>query len=79
MARRTPPTVARTAKTIREFCEAYNVSRATYYLWRKRGVGPHVLQPGGRRGRVIIPTEAEIAWRERHTALAGIINTAAAE
>jgi hypothetical protein len=70
MARRTPPTVARTAKTIREFCEAYNVSRATYYLWRKRGVGPHVLQPGGRRGRVIIPLESEIAWRERHTAIA---------
>jgi hypothetical protein len=79
MARRTLPAVARAGLSISEFCARYNVSRATYYLWQKAGVGPHVLQPGGRRGRVIIPTEAEIAWRERHTALAGIINTAAAE
>jgi len=73
MARRTFPAVARAGKSIREFCAAYNVSRGTFYAWQKAGVGPALLQPSGPRGRVIIPTESEIAWRERHTALAAVI------
>ena len=79
MARRTLPAVARAGLSISEFCARYNVSRATYYLWQKAGVGPHVLQPGGRRGRVIIPLESEIAWRERHTAIASATAITTAE
>jgi len=67
MARRALPAIARAGLTIDEFCKRYSIGRATFYSWQKAGVGPALLQPSGPRGRVIIPIESEIAWRERHT------------
>jgi transposase-like protein len=62
--------IQRAGKSISEFCRDYDIGRATFYLWRKQGLAPAVLQPGGRGGRVIITPESEDAWKARHTALA---------
>lgn len=50
--------------SIPQFCEAHNISRATYYNLRDAGQGPeeaHLL------GRVVITHEAAAAWRKART------------
>ena len=53
------------AYTIREFCVAHRISRATYYNLKNKNKGPaeaHLL------GRVIITRESAAAWRQARTA-----------
>jgi hypothetical protein len=52
------------AYTISEFCEAHRISRAQYYVLRKKGQGPDETHLGG---RVIITSESAARWRKRHT------------
>jgi hypothetical protein len=66
----------RAGKTIAEFCAAYTISRSTFENWRRKGIGPAVLQPGGRGGRGIITAEAEDAWKRVHSGMAAIIEAA---
>jgi hypothetical protein len=53
------------AFTIAEFCIAHRISRATYYVLKKRGEQPeetHILD------RIIITQESASAWRRQRTA-----------
>jgi hypothetical protein len=53
------------AYTIAQFCERHGISRATYYVLKKRGLQPdetHVLD------RIIITRESAAAWRRKRTA-----------
>ena len=68
--------LCRPGKSVRDFCEAYGISRATFYAWKAAGIAPAVTQPAGPRGWQIITEESEQAWRERHTALAAVIEAA---
>jgi hypothetical protein len=70
------PAIARAGKSISEFCQAWNISRRTFDNWRKRGLAPGVVQPGGPGGRAIITPQSEEAWARRHTTIAGIIEAA---
>jgi hypothetical protein len=60
----------RAGKSITEFCRDWDIGRATFYLWRKRGLAPAVVQPAGPRGRALITAEAEQVWAARHTSSA---------
>jgi hypothetical protein len=68
----------RSSKSVREFCNAYHITRRTFEHWVKKGIGPAITQPAGRNGRVVITAESEDDWKRKHTALAATI-TAAAE
>lgn len=46
--------------TIEEFCEVHRLSRAFFYVLRKRGQAPDLLHAGN---RVLIAGEAARAWR----------------
>ena len=66
----------RPAKSIREFCESYGISRGTFANWRKDGLAPACTQVVP-RGRVLITQESEDQWTRAHTALPDAINSAA--
>jgi hypothetical protein len=78
------PPVKRAGKTVSEFCAAYHITRRTFELWQRKGIGPQVVQPAA-NGRIIITEQAEAKWvrkRERkherkHTALAAVVANAA--
>jgi hypothetical protein len=67
----------RANKSVRQFCEAYHISRRTFEVWVKKGIGPAITQPAGRNGRIVISEQAERDWLSKHTALANAITTAA--
>jgi hypothetical protein len=46
--------------SINEFCRAYGISRASFYNYKRAGIGPRIMQVGSRR---IITDEAEEEWR----------------
>jgi hypothetical protein len=53
------------AYTIAQFCARHGISRATYYVLKKRRLQPdetHVLD------RIIITRESAAAWRRKRTA-----------
>ena len=56
-----PSEPPRLSLTIAEFCRRWNISRSTFYNWRKAGIAPLVTQPC-QRGRAFITTENEAAW-----------------
>jgi hypothetical protein len=62
---RGPPPVA--AYTIPEFCRAYRISRAHYYVLKKCGLTPDEIELLGRK---IITFEAATRWHRKHTAAA---------
>ena len=70
------PKIQRPGKSVSQFCEAYGISRATFYAWKAAGIAPATTQPAGRRGWQIITPESEEAWKARHTALADVIAAA---
>jgi hypothetical protein len=51
---------ARKAASIEEFCEAHDLSRASYYNMRRAGIGPREMRVGS---RVLISVEAASDWR----------------
>jgi hypothetical protein len=56
----------RKAASIEEFCEAHDLSRASFYNMRKAGIGPREMRVGA---RVLISDEAAADWRrEREVA-----------
>lgn len=48
------------AMTISQFCEAHNLSRAFFYLLKKKGQTPKIVELGGKR---LITKEAAEVWR----------------
>src|SRR3954454_13231125 len=58
--------------TIPEDCSLTRQSEGTVYRQWQRGAGPKVVRcvgkGAGRGGRILIPLEEILAWRERHTA-----------
>ena len=46
--------------SIREFCDAHNLSEAFYYRLKRLGRGPREMHVGNRR---LISHEAAAAWR----------------
>jgi predicted DNA-binding transcriptional regulator AlpA len=48
------------ATSIADFCQAHGISRALFYLLRKRGQAPKTLAAGRRR---LVSAEAAAAWR----------------
>ena len=54
------------AKTysIDEFCNAFGLSRSSFYRLRKAGNGPRVAKIGG---RVVVPAAAADKWLAQHT------------
>ena len=56
---RAPP-VAPMAYSIRQFCEAHNISVDTYFRLQRAGLGPVTMKVGG---RTLISVEAAAAWR----------------
>jgi predicted DNA-binding transcriptional regulator AlpA len=46
--------------TIREFCDAHQISRPMYYKLRKQGKGPREMRIGT---KVLIAHESAQAWR----------------
>jgi hypothetical protein len=56
------------------FCRAHgNISRATYYEWRKKGLGPRETRI---EGRVLISREDAARWREERAAATPAIASA---
>jgi predicted DNA-binding transcriptional regulator AlpA len=51
---------ARKAASIEEFCQAHDLSRASFYNMRKSGIGPREMRVGA---RVLISDEAASDWR----------------
>ena len=47
---------------IEEFCEAHDLSRATFYVLQKQGNAPRLMKVGR---RTLISNEAAREWRER--------------
>jgi hypothetical protein len=68
--------IARPGKSVAEFCQAYGISRATFYAWKAAGIAPAVTQPAGPRGWQIITEASEAAWREMYTTIAAAIEGA---
>jgi hypothetical protein len=62
--------------TVDEFCQRYGLARRTFEKWRAKGIAPAVLQPAGPHGWLLITSEAEDAWKAKHTKLAAIIEAA---
>ena len=50
------------AYSVAEFCRAHGVSRAFFYVLRKRGEGPTVMKVGK---RTLVSEEAAQDWRRR--------------
>jgi excisionase family DNA binding protein len=50
------------AFSIKEFCDAYGISKPTYYRMAARGEAPQVIRVGSRR--VLIPKAAAEAWEK---------------
>lgn len=48
------------AFTISQFCEAHNMSRAFFYILKKKGQAPKIIELGGKR---LITREAAEKWR----------------
>ena len=46
--------------SIRQFCEAHNISVDTYFRLQRAGLGPVTMRVGG---RTLISVEAAAAWR----------------
>jgi len=69
------PASERPNKTIAEFCRAFDISEATFFAWRKKGLAPALLQPIP-GGRALITPESEAAWVARFTAIAAAIDAA---
>jgi hypothetical protein len=61
---------ARASKSVAQFCDSYGITRRTLEHWIAKGIGPAILQPAGRYGRIVITQEAEDAWKAKHTKLA---------
>jgi hypothetical protein len=59
-----PRKLDRPGKSVREFCQAYGIGRATFYNWKKLGIAPAIVQPAGPRGWQIITPEAEGDWKK---------------
>lgn len=52
------------AYTVRHFCNCHGISKAAFYDYRKKGVGPDVMKVCG---RTLISAEAARGWREKMT------------
>jgi hypothetical protein len=48
------------AYSIRQFCQAHNISVDTYFRMQRAGFGPVTMKVGG---RTLISVEAAAAWR----------------
>jgi len=72
-----PGKIARASKSVAQFCADYHITRRTFEHWVARGIGPTILQPAGRYGRIVITAEAEEQWKSRHSTIANAITTAA--
>jgi hypothetical protein len=58
--------VERDAMCLGDFCSRHGISRSSYYLLKKAGIAPRLMQVGD---RVLISREAAAEWRrERETA-----------
>jgi hypothetical protein len=55
------------AFTVREFCAAYKISTAFYYVMKKEGWGPREMRAGS---RVMVSREAAEDWRRAREAAA---------
>jgi hypothetical protein len=59
------PPIEPLAYSIRQFCEAHNISIDTYFRMQRAASGPVKMKVGG---RTLISVEAAAAWRrERET------------
>jgi hypothetical protein len=70
-ADRRSPAVPRGGLSPGEFCAKYSVSRSTLESWRRKGLAPREVQPI-KGGRILITSEAEAEWLQKHTALAAV-------
>jgi hypothetical protein len=52
------------AFSVSQFCAAHNISRAFYYLLKKRGIAPASMKVGKRE---LISAESALEWRNRLT------------
>jgi hypothetical protein len=59
------PPIAPMAYSIRQFCEAHNISVDTYFRMQRAGVGPATMKV---LGRTLIGVEAATAWRREREA-----------
>ena len=50
------------AYTIRQFCDAHGICRATFHNWRKQNLAPSVMRIGG---RVLITHDSVLDWQRR--------------
>src|SRR5262249_7485403 len=54
------PPIAPMAYSIRQFCQAHNISVDTYFRMQRTGLGPATMKVGG---RTLISVEAAATWR----------------
>jgi hypothetical protein len=59
------PPIAPMAYSIRQFCQAHNISVDTYFRMQRAGFGPVTMKVGG---RTLISVEAAAAWRREREA-----------
>jgi predicted DNA-binding transcriptional regulator AlpA len=55
-----PPPTPRLALSIREFCEAHDISEGFFYKLKKQGEGPREMKVGA---RTLITFESAAEWR----------------
>jgi hypothetical protein len=60
------PPLPRAAYSVREFCEAYAISKAMYYKLRREGFGPVEMRIGT---SIRISLEAAQAWNRAREAV----------
>lgn len=61
------PPASRRAYAVREFCEAYRISRSALYDEWRRGTGPRTIKVGK---RTLVSVEAADEWRRAKEAAA---------
>lgn len=54
--------VARAAYSVRDFCEAFGITKVMFYKMLKEGSGPKIMKVGS---RTLISIEAAADWRRQ--------------
>jgi len=51
------------ALSVKEFCRAYSISRALFYVLLRKGQGPRVMRVGS---RVLVSVDAARSWQRQY-------------
>jgi len=58
----TPSRLPRAAYSVKDFCDAYGITKVTFYKLQKEGTGPRIMKVGT---RTLVSAEAAADWRRQ--------------